>query len=62
MTEPAGATRSTLIGRLFAEFVVIVAGVLVALAANAAWEVRSERQQEEAYYRALVRDLQADTA
>lgn len=51
-----------MIGRLFAEFVVIVAGVLVALAANAAWEVRSERRQEEAYYRALARDLEADTA
>ena len=62
MTELSGATRSTLIGRLFAEFVVIVAGVLVALAANAAWEVRSERQQEEAYYRALAGDLEADTA
>jgi len=48
--------------RLFAEFVVIVAGVLVALAANAAWEVRSERQQEEEYYRALARDVEADTA
>lgn len=62
MTKPSGTRLSTLIGRLFAEFVVIVAGVLVALAANAAWEVRSERQEEEAYYRALVRDLEADTA
>ena len=62
MTNFLGAARSPLTGRLFAEFVVIVAGVLVALAANAAWEVRSERQQEESYYRALVRDLEADTA
>jgi hypothetical protein len=62
MTELSGAGRSTLSGRLFAEFLIIVAGVLVALAANAAWEMRSERQQEEAYYRALARDLEADTA
>jgi hypothetical protein len=62
MTELSGTRRSALIGRLFAEFVVIVAGVLVALGANAAWEVRSERQREDAYYRALVRDLEADTA
>ena len=57
-----GTTWSTLTGRLFAEFVVIVAGVLVALAANAAWEVRSEHQQEAGYYGALARDVEADTA
>jgi hypothetical protein len=62
MNELAGGNRRTLAARLFAEFVIIVTGVLVALGVNAAWEVRSERQQEEAYYRALVRDLEADTA
>lgn len=54
--------RAALAARLFAEFVVIVAGVLVALAAQAAWDVRTERQQEEGYYHALLRDLQSDTA
>ncbi len=57
---PAGKSAS-LAMRLVAEFVVIVAGVLVALAADAAWDVRTERRQEEGYYSALVRDLQADT-
>jgi hypothetical protein len=60
--ETGGAPRGAVTGRLFAEFVVIVAGVLVALAANEAWAVRSERQQEEAYYRDLARDVEADTA
>jgi hypothetical protein len=48
--------------RLAAEFVVIVVGVLVALAVDAAWEVRSDRRQEVEYYRALAQDVRADTA
>jgi hypothetical protein len=41
---------------------VIVVGVLVALAVDAAWELRTEWQQEQAYYAALARDLASDTA
>lgn len=48
--------------RLVAEFVVIVLGVLVALAVDAAWDVRNERQRERDYYLSLARDLAADTA
>jgi len=62
MTEFSTEKRASLAGRFLAEFVVIVAGVLVALAANAAWDVRAERQQEEGYYLALMRDLESDTA
>jgi hypothetical protein len=62
MTEPSGGRCTPLAARLFAEFVVIVAGVLVALAADAGWDVRAERQQEETYYLALVHDLASDTA
>jgi hypothetical protein len=62
MTEPSAGRRTSLAARLFAEFVVIVAGVLVALAADAAWDVRTERQQEEGYYLALAHDLESDTA
>lgn len=61
MTESSAGKHASLSGRLFAEFVVIVAGVLVALAADAAWDVRTERRQEEGYYRALARDLESDT-
>lgn len=62
MMEHSAGKRASLAGRLLAEFVVIVSGVLVALAADAAWDVRAERQQEERYYVALMRDLRSDTA
>lgn len=58
----AGHAHGSLRLRLLGEFVVIVVGVLVALAANAAWEVRVEHRQEEDYYRSLAHDLVADTA
>lgn len=62
MTEVGGSQRVSLTARLLAEFLVIVAGVLVALAADAAWDVRTERRQEQAYYFALAHDLESDTA
>jgi hypothetical protein len=62
MEEAPGRSRGPWARRLIAEFVVIVAGVLVALAVNAAWEARSERVQELEYYRSLARDLVSDTA
>jgi hypothetical protein len=62
MTDFSAGKRPALALRLLAEFFVIVAGVLVALAADAAWDVRAERRQEEGYYLALLNDLEADTA
>lgn len=62
MTRLSGGRRSSVVWRLLGEFIVIVAGVLVALAAQAAWDVRRERQQEDDYSHALARDLQSDTA
>lgn len=43
--------------RLAGEFVIIVLGVLVALAVDEWREVRAERARETAYYRAIVLDL-----
>ena len=40
--------------RMSAEFVVIVAGVLVALAVDAGWGTRQDREREVAYLRLLV--------
>ena len=40
--------------RLGAEFVVIVVGVLVALAADAAWDSHDDRQAERGYLAALL--------
>lgn len=62
MTELPAGKHPSLAARLLAEFLVIVAGVLVALTADAAWDVRAERQQEEGYYVALLHDLESDTA
>ncbi len=43
--------------RLFAEFAVIVAGVLIALAVNSWWERRQERNHGEEYLRQLLVDV-----
>jgi hypothetical protein len=43
--------------RLFAELAVIVAGVLIALAADSWWEKRQERQRAEQYLRQLLVDF-----
>jgi hypothetical protein len=45
--------------RLLAEFAVIVAGVLIALAVDSWWERRQERNQEEEYLKQLLVDFQA---
>lgn len=42
----------------FAEFLVVVSGILVALALNAWWQDRRDAGREEAYLRQLVADLQ----
>jgi hypothetical protein len=44
--------------RLIAELAVIVAGVLIALAADSWWEQRQERQRAEAYLEQLLVDFQ----
>jgi hypothetical protein len=44
--------------RLFAELAVIVAGVLIALAANSWWERRQERNHAEQYLEQLLVDFQ----
>jgi len=62
MTELPTGQRLSVAWRLLAEFFVIVAGVLVALTADAAWDLREDRRQEEGYYVALRHDLEADTA
>ena len=54
---PDSSTR-----RLFAEFFVIVVGVLVALRVDSAWEIRGEHHREIEYYRSLIQDIAADTA
>lgn len=61
MTELPANRVATLVTRLVAEFFVIVAGVLVALSADAALDIRADRRLEEGYYLALLHDLQADT-
>jgi hypothetical protein len=48
--------------RAFAEFVVIVAGVLVALAANSWYTQRQDRTLERYYLEQLYADLRRDTA
>ena len=45
-----------------AEFLVVVSGVLVALALNAWWGARADRGQEQAYLRQLAADLAATEA
>lgn len=40
-----------------AEIIVVVAGVLIALALNAWWQARHDRSAEQAYLRAIVTDL-----
>lgn len=45
--------------RLFAEFTVIVAGVLLALAASSWWELRQERNHAREYLDQLVVDVEA---
>lgn len=47
--------------RMTGEFLVIVLGVLVALAVDAWWDRRSDAALAQAYYAALARDLAADT-
>jgi hypothetical protein len=65
MGEPdrsRGAGLSRGAARLAGEFVVIVLGVLVALAVDEWREVRAERAREVGYYRALLGDLDRDLA
>lgn len=59
---PSGGRRTSLpmLARLAGEFVVIVLGVLVALAVDEWRETRAERAREAAYYRALAEDLERD--
>jgi len=45
--------------QLFAELGVIVAGVLIALGADAAWGARNDRQREQAYLVALLGEMEA---
>jgi hypothetical protein len=52
------ATSSLPWKRLFAEFAVIVAGVLIALAVNAWWERRQERDHAREYLEQLLVDFQ----
>ena len=61
MPDSANRSPVALGARLAAEFVVIVLGVLVALAVDAAWGRRQEALQEREYYRTLARDLASDT-
>lgn len=49
-------------GRLAAEFVVIVIGVLVALGADAWWSQQGDRDEERAGLQLILADLEADTA
>jgi hypothetical protein len=57
---PPGRAGSSLPwSRLFAEFTVIVAGVLLALAANSWWEQRQERNHARQYLEQLLVDVQA---
>lgn len=58
--KPPG--RGSYAARLVGEFVVIVVGVLAALAVDEWREVRVERARETAYYRALAVDLERDLA
>jgi hypothetical protein len=56
---PIGLTGSSLPWqRLLAEFAVIVAGVLIALAVDSWWERQQERNREEEYLRQLLNDFQ----
>lgn len=48
--------------RLASEFAVVFLGVLLALAADQAWDWRQDRVLEEAYYASLQADLERDTA
>lgn len=59
---PSGGRRTALpmLARLAGEFLVIVLGVLVALAVDEWRETRAERAREAAYYRALAEDLDRD--
>lgn len=54
-----GAGSSLPWNRLFAEFTVIVAGVLIALAVNSWWERRQERNRAREYLEQLLVDVQA---
>lgn len=46
--------------KLAAEFVIIVVGILVALATDSAWQNRSDRQQEAEELRRLTREFQEE--
>ncbi|MBN8482121.1 MAG: hypothetical protein J0L88_11085 [Xanthomonadales bacterium] len=68
MTEPDAATsggasaRSASVRRslrwFFAEFLVVVAGILVAMALNSVYQARQDAQNEQVYLKRLSRDLQ----
>ena len=49
-------------GRVTGEFLLVVLGVLVALAVDSWWEVRQEREDERVYLQRLIEDLVEDSA
>ena len=55
-------SRQIPFGRLAAEFVVIVVGVLVALAADSWWQSRQDRAAEDRALRSLLADFEAASA
>ena len=57
MTTETETSRRSAAARLSAEFLVIVAGVLIALAVDAAWDRFQDRQVEEASLESLAIDL-----
>lgn len=57
MTDDASLGSPRSLGRLAAEFAVIVVGVLVALGVDAAREAHNDRQREEVYLQQLRADL-----
>ncbi|MFT5435108.1 MAG: hypothetical protein ACI9OJ_005825 [Myxococcota bacterium] len=55
--KPEKTSRTRVAGRLFSEFLVIVLGVLIALAVDAGWDRRQDREIERASIQSLVNDL-----
>ena len=56
------ANRPSILGRLVAEFSVVVIGVVVALAVDEWRETLSEQAEESLYYERLAQDFAADIA
>ncbi|HYC50328.1 MAG TPA: DUF6090 family protein [Gemmatimonadaceae bacterium] len=54
--------QSATVGRIAGEIVIVVIGILIAFALDAAWERRSARAEEHAHLRALASDFQENVS